>query len=160
MAREKKTTKSKNANFINIKNRRASFEYHLVEKYLAGIVLTGSEIKSIRDGKVSLKEAYCDFRQDELFIRAMNIARYKQASYNNHEPLRERKLLLNKKELKKLKKNLDEKGLTIIPTRMFINDRGLAKIEIALGKGKKLYDKRESIRVKDEKRDLDRNQIR
>ena len=122
--------------------------------------MTGSEIKSIRDGKVSLQEAYCDFQGNELFIRQMNIARYMQASYNNHEPQRERKLLLNKRELKKLKKKLDEKGLTIIPIRLFINNSGLAKLEIALGKGKKLYDKRESIKEKDQKRDVDRNRIR
>jgi len=142
---------------ISIKNKKASYEYQLIDKYVAGIILTGSEIKSIREGKVSLQEAYCDFRKTELFIRSMNIATYKQATYNNHEPLRERKLLLNKKELKKLKKKLDEKGLTLIPTRLFINDRGLAKIEITLGKGKKLFDKRESIKEKDTKRELARN---
>ena len=125
-----------------------------MEKYAAGIVLVGSEIKSVREGKVSLKEAYCVFLKNELYIRQMNIARYKQASYNNHEPLRERKLLLNKKELKKLKKKVDEKGLTIIPLRMFINDRGLVKLEIAVAKGKKTYDKRESIKEKDQKRDV------
>lgn len=160
MAKEKSATKSGNQQIINIKNKKASFEYQLLEKYVAGIILTGSEIKSIRDGKVSLQEAYCDFRGSELFVRHMNIAIYKQASYLNHEPTRERKLLLNKKELKKIKKKLDEKGLTIVPLRMFINDRGLAKMEIALGKGKKLYDKRQSIKEKDQKRDIDRNQIR
>ena len=160
MAKEKSATKSGNQQIINIKNKKASFEYQLLEKFVAGIILTGSEIKSIRDGKVSLQEAYCDFRGNELFVRQMNIAMYKQASYLNHEPTRERKLLLNKRELKKLKKKLDEKGLTIVPVRMFINDRGLAKMEIALGKGKKLYDKRQSIKDKDQKRDIDRNQIR
>ena len=159
MAKDK-STRSKSDQQINIKNRKASFEFHLLEKFVAGIVLTGSEIKSIRDGKVSLQEAYCDFQGNELFIRQMNIARYMQASYNNHEPQRERKLLLNKRELKKLKKKLDEKGLTIIPIRLFINNSGLAKLEIALGKGKKLYDKRESIKEKDQKRDVDRNRIR
>lgn len=160
MAKEKAATKSGNQQIINIKNKKASFEYQLLEKFVAGIILTGSEIKSIRDGKVSLQEAYCDFRGDELFVRQMNIAKYRQASYLNHEPTRERKLLLNKRELKKLKKKLDEKGLTIVPVRMFINDRGLAKMEIALGKGKKLFDKRQSIKDKDLKRDIDRNQIR
>jgi SsrA-binding protein len=155
-----KGSKSSGSQPVNIKNRKASFEYHLIEKYVAGIVLSGSEIKSIRNGKVSLQEAYCDFRQNELFIRQMNIARYEQASYNNHEPLRERKLLLNKKELRKLKKKLDEKGLALIPLRLFINMSGLAKLEIALGKGKKLYDKRESIKERDQKRDIDRNRIR
>lgn len=153
------TSKSDNRQHINIKNRRASFEYHLLEKFVAGIMLTGSEIKSIRNGKVSLQEAYCDFISDELYVLQMNISRYDQASYNNHDPIRNRKLLLNKKELKKLKKKLDEKGLTIIPIRMFINNRGLAKIEIALGKGKKLYDKRESIKERDQKREIDRNQM-
>lgn len=148
--------KSKLPSSINIRNKRASFEYHLLEKYVAGIALAGSEIKSVREGTVSLKEAYCVFLNNELYIRQMNIARYRQASYNNHEPLRERKLLLNKKELKKLKKKVDEKGLTIIPLRMFINDRGLAKIEIAVAKGKKTYDKRESIKEKDQKRDIAR----
>ena len=148
--------KSKLPSSINIRNKRASFEYHLLEKYVAGIALAGSEIKSVREGKVSLKEAYCVFLNNELHIRQMNIARYRQASYNNHEPLRERKLLLNKKELKKLKKKVDEKGLTIIPLRMFINDRGLAKIEIAVAKGKKTYDKRESIKEKDQKLDIAR----
>ena len=160
MAKEKAKISSGSKQIVNIRNKKASFEYHLIEKFIAGIVLTGSEIKSIRDGKVSLQESYCDFRNNELFIRQMNIARYQQASYLNHEPTRERKLLLNKRELKKLKKKLDEKGLAIIPVRMFINDRGLAKIEIALGKGKKLYDKRESIKERDQKRDIDRNRIR
>jgi SsrA-binding protein len=160
MAKEKSSTKSGSPQIINIKNKKASFEYQLLEKFVAGVVLTGSEIKSIREGKVSLQEAFCDFRNNELFVRQMNIAMYKQASYLNHEPTRERKLLLNKRELKKLKKKLDEKGLTIVPMRMFINDRGLAKIEIALGKGKKLYDKRESIKERDQKRDIDRNRIR
>ena len=160
MAKEKSSTKSGSPQIINIKNKKASFEYQLLEKFVAGVVLTGSEIKSIREGKVSLQEAFCDFRNNELFVRQMNIAMYKQASYLNHEPTRERKLLLNKRELKKLKKKLDEKGLTIVPIRMFINDRGLAKIEIALGKGKKLYDKRESIKERDQKREIDRNRIR
>ncbi len=148
--------KSKIPVSINIRNKRASFEYHLLEKFVAGIVLAGSEIKSVREGKVSLKEAYCVFLKNELYIRHMNIAMYKQASYNNHEPLRERKLLLNKKELKKLRKKVDEKGLTIIPLRMFINNRGLAKMEIAAAKGKKIYDKRQSIKEKDQKRDVAR----
>jgi SsrA-binding protein len=159
MAKVKTSNNQKTKQVINIKNKRASFEYLLLEKFTAGIILTGSEIKSIREGKVSLQEAYCDFLQNELFIKQMNIAQYKQASYNNHEPARDRKLLLNKRELKKLKKKLDEKGLTIIPLRMFVNDRGLAKVEIALGKGKKIYDKRESLKEKDEKREMDRLRI-
>ena len=141
---------------INIRNKKASFEYELLEKFVSGMVLAGSEIKSIRQGKVSLQEAYCVFHNNELYIRGMNIAMYKEAGPNNHEPTRERKLLLNKSELKKIKKKLDEKGLTIVPLRLFINDRGLAKLQIAVGKGKKIHDKRQSIRERDQKRDLDR----
>ena len=159
MAREKPSNNSKSKQAINIKNKRASFEYLLLEKYVAGIMLMGSEIKSIREGKVSLQEAYCDFINGELFIKQMNIARYKEASYNNHEPLRERKLLMSKRELRKLRKKLEEKGLTLIPLRMFINERGLAKLEIALGKGKKLYDKRESLKEKAQKRDMERIRV-
>jgi len=141
---------------VNIRNKKASFEYNILDKYLAGVVLRGSEIKSIRESKVSLQQAYCGFTNGELFIRQMNISRYKQASYNNHEPLRERKLLLNHKELKKVKKKVDEKGLTIIPLKLFINKRGLVKIEIAVASGKKLHDKRQSIKAKDDKRDKDK----
>ncbi len=138
---------------IEIRNRRASFEYELLERYIAGIVLTGTEIKSVREAKVSLPEAYCLFLSNELFVREMHIAEYKWGSIYNHEPKRDRKLLLNRKELNKLKRKSQEKGLTIIPTFLFINERGIAKIEIALAKGKKLYDKRESIK----NRDLDRS---
>ncbi len=141
---------------INIRNKKASYEYELLEKYACGMVLTGSEIKSMRQGKVSLQEAYCVFHNNELFVRGMNISMYKEAGPNNHEPTRERKLLLNKSELKKIKKKLDEKGLTVIPLRLFINDRGLAKLQIAVGKGKKIHDKRNTIRERDEKRELDR----
>ncbi|MFW5793664.1 MAG: SsrA-binding protein SmpB, partial [Bacteroidota bacterium] len=124
---------------------------------IAGIVLTGTEIKSIRRGKVSIAEAYCVFVKDELFIRNMHIAEYEYGTYNNHEPKRDRKLLLTRKELKKLKAKLDEKGLTLIPTFMFINDKGLAKIEIALAKGKKLFDKRDTLKQKDFKREIERD---
>lgn len=141
---------------INIRNKKASYEYELLEKFVCGIVLAGSEIKSMRQGKVSLQEAYCVFHNNELFVRGMNIAMYKEAGSNNHEPTRERKLLLKKLELKKIKKKLDEKGLTVIPLKLFINDRGLAKLQIAIGKGKKLHDKRNTIRERDEKRELDR----
>ena len=116
---------------LNIKNKKASYEYSFLEKFTAGIQLTGTEIKSIRDSKVSIAEAYCHIKDGELFIKGMHIAEYDPASYNNHDPLRERKLLLNKVELKKLEKKLKNKGLTIIPIRMFINENGYAKLEIA-----------------------------
>ena len=121
------------------------------------MVLTGTEIKSIREGKVSLEEAYCSFADGELFVINMHIAEYKFGTYNNHEPKRDRKLLLNKKELKKLTNKVKEKGFTIIPILLFVNEKGLAKLEIGLAKGKKLYDKRESIKTKDSKRDMERS---
>lgn len=141
---------------INIKNRKASFEFEFLDTYIAGMMLKGTEIKSIREGKASLTEAFCYFRNGELFVKQMHIAPYSMASAYNHEAVRDRKLLLSKKELDKLESKLEEKGLTIIPVRLFINDRGLAKLEIALGRGKKLHDKRQSIKEKDAKRDLDR----
>ena len=150
---------SRFSNNINIKNRKASFEYEFVEKYLAGIQLQGSEIKSIREGKVSLQEAYCTYVENELYVKNMNISPYKQATHTNHEPKRDRKLLLTKKELGKLEKKYEEKGLTIVPIRLFINNKGLAKLEIALAKGKKLYDKREDIKKKDMARDMQRMKI-
>lgn len=142
---------------INIKNKKASFEYQFIDTYTAGIQLTGTEIKSIRHGNVSLQEAYCFFNDEELFVKGMHIAKYEQGTHYNHEPVRDRKLLLQKKELKKLFSKFEEKGLAIIPIRMFINARGLAKLEIALAKGKKLFDKREGIKEKDVKREMDRN---
>ncbi|NLF43081.1 MAG: SsrA-binding protein SmpB [Bacteroidales bacterium] len=141
---------------VQIKNKKASFEYFLLEKFIAGIVLTGTEIKSIRKGKANLTDAYCAFSGGELFIRNMHISEYEYGTYNNHEPKRERKLLLTTRELRKIKSKLEEKGLTLIPTFMFINEKGLAKIEIALGKGKKLYDKRETLKKKDTQRELER----
>ena len=137
---------------ISIKNRKASYEYQFIDTYEAGIALKGSEIKSIREGKVSLPEAFCHFQKGELFIKSMTISQYTEGTYNNHDPLRERKLLLKKVELEKLRKKSEEKGLTIIPTKLYINSRGLAKIQIALARGKKLYDKRESLKQKDQKR--------
>ena len=144
---------------IQIKNKRARFEYHLLDQFTAGMVLTGTEIKSIRLGKASLQEAYCVFTGEELWIQGMHIAPYEHGSNHNHEPRRKRKLLLNKRELKKLRKVSHEKGATIIPLRLFINDRGLAKLEIAVAKGKKLYDKRQHIRKKDEQREIKRTQL-
>jgi SsrA-binding protein len=141
---------------INIKNKKASFEFEFLDKFKAGLVLRGSEIKSIREGRVSLTEAYCYFKGDELFIKQMHIAPYTLATHYNHDPVRERKLLLQKQELRKLQNKFSEKGLSIVPVRIFINDRGLAKMEIALAKGKKIHDKRQSIKEKDAKRDLQR----
>ncbi len=141
---------------FNISNRRAGFEYSFLEKYVAGIVLTGTEIKSIREGKVNLQDAYCLLLDNELFIRNLHISPYTEGTHYNHEPLRDRKLLLTRRELRKLASNLKDQGLTVIPIRIFSSDRGLAKIEIALAKGKKLYDKRETIKERDVKRDSDR----
>lgn len=141
---------------IRIKNKRASFEYYIIETYTAGIALTGTEIKSIRDGKASLAEAFCSFQDNELFVIGMHIAEYAMGTYNNHEPKRNRKLLLAQRELKKLKNKVQEKGLTIVPTLLFINERGLAKLNIALARGKHFYDKRETLKDKDNKRELDK----
>lgn len=141
---------------INIKNKKASFEYELIEKFVAGMQLTGTEIKSIRSGKVSINEAYCQFYQGELFAKNIHISEYELGTINNHVPKRDRKLLLTKRELLKLERKLKESGFTIIPTRLFINDRGLAKLEIALARGKKLYDKRETLKQKDTQREMDR----
>lgn len=141
---------------INIKNKRASFDYELIETFTAGIVLTGTEIKSIRLGKASLVDTFCIFEKGELWVRNMYIAEYFYGSYNNHAARRDRKLLLNKKELKKMDRLVKETGYTIVPTRIFLNDRGLAKVNIAVAKGKKQYDKRQSLREKDDKRAMDR----
>ena len=137
------------ANNINIKNRKASFEFSFLEKYTAGIQLTGTEIKSIRNGKASIGEAYCVFIKEELWVRNMHIDEYTQGTYYNHAPKRDRKLLLNKSELRKLELKIKDKGLTIIPLALFINSKGFAKLEIALAKGKKLFDKRDDIKKRD-----------
>ncbi|MCS6796736.1 MAG: SsrA-binding protein SmpB, partial [Raineya sp.] len=131
---------------INIQNRQASFNYHFLETFIAGIVLTGTEIKSVRQGKVQLQNAYCYVEDGEVWVIQMHISPYSEGTHYNHDPLRKRKLLLKKKEIRKLAKGLEEKGLTIVPIRLFINERGWAKMEIALAKGKKLYDKRETIK--------------
>ena len=141
---------------INIKNKRASFDYEFIETYTAGIVLTGTEIKSIRLGKASLVDTYCYFVRGELWVKNMHIAEYFYGSYNNHTARRERKLLLTKKELDKLKRGSLDPGFTLIPVRMFINEKGLAKVVVALAKGKKQYDKRQSLKEKDDKRDMAR----
>ncbi|MGB3607193.1 MAG: SsrA-binding protein SmpB [Psychroserpens sp.] len=142
---------------VNIKNKKAKFEYEILDTYVAGIVLTGTEIKSIRDSKASIAEGFCEFNdRGELFVINMTIQEYVFGNYYNHKPKAERKLLLNKRELKKLEKEVNIKGNAIVPLRLFINDRGLAKLKIALGKGKKLYDKRDTIKDRDNKRNLDR----
>lgn len=144
------------ANDINIRNKRASFDYEFIEEYNAGLVLTGTEIKSIRAGKASLVDSYCYFHRGELWIKGMNISEYKFGTYYNHEERRERKLLLTHKELVKLERKVKESGLTIIPIRVFLNEKGYAKLRIALAKGKKEYDKRESLKLKYAKKDMDR----
>ena len=144
------------ANKIYIKNKKAYHDYEIIEKYVAGLQLLGTEIKSIRMGKVSLGESYCLFAKKELYVRGMQIAEYAWGSYNNHTPARERKLLLNKSELKKLQRKVKESGLTIIVLKLFIAGSGYAKIEIGLAKGKKEYDKRETIKRKDTQRQMDR----
>jgi SsrA-binding protein len=141
---------------IHIRNKKASFEYEFLEKYVAGIQLVGTEIKSIRAGKANITDAYCIFRNNELWVQGLNISEYSWGTCNNHDPRRERKLLLNRKELNKLERKAQDKGLTIIAINMFLNGKGYAKLEIALARGKKLYDKRQDIKQKDTKRELDR----
>lgn len=145
---------------IRIKNKRISWEYFVIDKLVAGIVLTGTEIKSIRSGKANLADSFCVFELGELFVRNMHISEYTFASYNNHEAKRDRKLLLTARELKKLHLKVREKGMTIVPLTLFINEKGLAKLEIALAKGKHFYDKRESLKEKDHKREIDRHMKR
>jgi len=146
--------KQRFAKDVNIRNRQASYEYELLDKYVAGIVLTGTEIKSIREGKINLQDGYGYFNNSELFVKGVNISPYAQGTHYNHEATRERKLLLKRSELKKLEGRMEEKGLTLVPVRLFINDRGFAKMEIAIGRGKKMHDKRDSIRERDAKREL------
>ena len=141
---------------VLIKNKRATFDYELVDKFTAGIVLVGTEIKSIRLGKASLVDTYCYFVRGELWVKNMHIAEYFYGSYNNHAARRDRKLLLERKELRKLKQAVKNPGFTIVPTRLFINEKGLAKLVIALARGKHEYDKRETIKERDDKRELDR----
>lgn len=144
-------------NPVKIQNKKARFEYEILDKYTAGIVLTGTEIKSIRLSKASIAESFCEFNEGgELFIINMTIEPYEFGTHYNHKPKAERKLLLNKSELRKLQKEVQTKGLTIVPLLLFLNEKGYAKLEIALAKGKKLYDKRETIKDRDNKRDLDR----
>lgn len=144
------------ADQVNIKNKRARFDYEIVDTYVAGIVLTGTEIKSIRNGKASLVDTYCIVERGEVWVKGMNISEYFYGSYNNHETRRDRKLLLNRKEIAKIAKQAQDTGFTIVPMRVFINDRGLAKMQIGVGRGKKEYDKRQSIREREDKRSIDR----
>lgn len=141
---------------INIRNKRAEFDFEILQRFEAGIVLTGSEIKSIRNGGGSINEAFCIMRNGELFIKNMTIPEYSHGSYANHEPTRLRKLLLKKRELEKIDSKIREKGFSVIPVRLFMNERGLAKIEVALARGKKKFDKRQSVKQKETKREMER----
>ncbi|HRG58328.1 MAG TPA: SsrA-binding protein SmpB [Bacteroidia bacterium] len=141
---------------VQIKNKRASFEFTLMDRYDCGLQLMGSEIKSIRQGKASITEAYCFVHNNEVWVKNMNISEYKEASLNNHAPKRERKLLLKKNEITKIISKLKNKGFTLIPTLLFINENGFAKLQIHIAKGKKLYDKRESLKTKDATREMAR----
>lgn len=148
------------SNDINIKNRQAGFEYELLDRYVAGMVLMGTEIKSIREGKVNLQDGYCYLSNGEVFVKGINITPYAQGTHYNHDATRERKLLLKRSEIRKLEGKVEEKGLTLVPTRLFINDRGVAKLEFALAKGKKIHDKRDSIKERDAKRELNRLKLK
>ena len=138
----------------DIRNRSAYHEYFIDAKYDAGMVLLGTEVKSIRGGKVSFNDSYCYFHHGEMFVKSLHIAEYSHGTSSNHDPLRERKLLLNKKELRKIESKIKEKGITVVPLRIFFSEKGIAKIELGLGKGKKLYDKRETIKQRDNEREL------
>jgi len=144
-----------NSSNIVIKNRRASDDYEFIEKLIAGIKLTGTEIKSIREGRASLTDSYCAFRNGELYVTGMHISEYYWGNINNHDPLAERKLLLTRKELRRWERKVNETGLTIIITKLFINDHGLAKVEVALARGKRQYDKRDALRKRDHAREID-----
>lgn len=142
---------------VNIRNKRATFDYEIIDTFIAGIVLTGTEIKSLRLGKASMTDCYCYFHNHELYAKGLDIAEYFWGTYNNHAPKRDRKLLLTSRELSKLERSLQDKGLTVVGMKLFINERGLAKLQIGLGKGRKRYDKREYMKEKDAKREMDRS---
>lgn len=146
----------KKAKKVEVVNRRASHEFFLTDRYEAGIMLRGTEIKSIRTGNVNLTDAFCTFEDGEIYVRSLFISEYANGTYSNHEPRRTRKLLLRKKELKKLERKVKERGFTIVPYRLYLSERGFIKLEIALAEGKKTFDKRETIKAKDNKRELDR----
>lgn len=141
---------------ISVKNKKAYFDYEILEEYVAGIVLTGTEIKSIRLGKAALTDCYCFFVDHELYVRGMNVSEYPWGSYNNHQPKRDRKLLLTRRELGKLERALQDKGLTVVGLRLFVNDKGLAKLVVGLARGRKAYDKRDYLKEKDARREMDR----
>ena len=141
---------------INIRNKRATFDYEILEEFIAGVVLVGTEIKSLRLGKASMVDTYCYFDRNELWLRGLNIAEYGWGTCNNHTPKRDRKLLLNRKELDKLQRSLQDRGLTVVGLRIFLNDRGLAKVAIGLARGRKSYDKREYLKANDAKREMDK----
>lgn len=141
---------------VNIQNKKARFDYEITDTYTAGMVLTGTEIKSIREGRASLVDTYCLVENGEVWVKQMNVSEYSYGSYNNHATRRDRKLLLNRKEIQKLQKAAEDPGYTIVPLKIFINDRGLAKMMIGVGRGKKQYDKRQAIREREDKRQLDR----
>ena len=148
--------KEKTQNKIHIKNKRVSFEYFIIDTYISGIVLTGTEIKSIREGKASLADSYCTFKNNELFVIGMHIAEYALGTYNNHDPKRERKLLLTRRELNKLKTKSNEKGFTIVPTDLFVNDKGLGKENISVARSEQDYNKRDNLKDKDNKKEIER----
>jgi SsrA-binding protein len=141
---------------MELSNRKAYYEFNIESKYIAGLVLSGTEIKSLRAGKASFNDSYCIFHKGELFVKSLHIAEYNFGTHYNHEPMQERKLLLTKKELRKLESRITEKGYTIVPLKIFISEKGLAKMEIGLGKGKKIYDKRETIKTRESDRDIKR----
>lgn len=141
---------------MEVKNRSAYFEYYIDDKFTAGLALLGTEVKSLRAGRASFNDSYCLFQNGELWIRSLHIAEYSHGTFNNHDPVRERKLLLTKRELRKMESRIKEKGYTIIPLRIFFNDNNLAKLEIGLAKGKKLHDKRETIKQRDTEREIKR----
>ena len=141
---------------MDLSNKKAYYEYNIEAKYIAGIVLTGTEIKSLRAGKASFNDSYCIFDKGELYVKSLHISEYNFGTHYNHEPMQERKLLLNKKELRKWESKIKEKGYTIVPLKIFISEKGLAKMEIGLGKGKKIYDKRETIKTRESDRELKR----
>ncbi|MBQ7062430.1 MAG: SsrA-binding protein SmpB [Bacteroidales bacterium] len=143
-------------NIIEIRNKKAEFLYYLMDEYTAGLVLSGTEIKSIREGRANLNDAYCAFIGDELYVKQMHIAEYRFGSWLNHAAKRDRKLLLNRKELRKLQNKIKERGYTIVPTLLYVNPQGYAKLDIALARGKKFFDKREAIKAKDTRRDMER----
>ncbi|WP_035756223.1 SsrA-binding protein SmpB [Hugenholtzia roseola] len=153
---QSKNNKNGIQKIVNIRNRRAAFDYFFLENYTAGIVLKGTEIKSIRQGKVTMTDSFCLLMDGELFVRNMDISPYERGNIHNHQSKADRKLLLKKRELGKIERALQDVGTTLVPVRIFINDKGLAKVEIAVAKGKKLYDKRETIKERDQKRDIER----